>query len=334
VAERTTLPLDVEGFARKFGCEIASLPRNVVLAGWSAADDRWYCGPASSYATESFNRVPPTLGFLDGYVRPRLAGGSFWFMLCFWDGWRERHPFSERYAWVPAGDLAERTEWRGAPGELPILSPGRRWIACFGAHRGDPSAVLLPEAHYLARAGYREMFGQLRREEVSWGAKAARAVLCAGDHGEAANFFPPLDPGRPHPRRHLAAIVEAARLDVDVHLGKGVPRALQMSCKWILDVDGFVRTWDAFAWKMRSGSVVLSPASPWESFFTRQFEPWAHFVPIANDFSDLAEKLDWCRANDDECRQIAERARQRSDWVYRPENVARIVARQWRTLLA
>jgi hypothetical protein len=169
---------------------------------------------------------------------------------------------------------------------------------------------------------------------VPWEEKQARAAFCAGDHGDVANYFPPLVPERPHPRRYLKQIVEAAGLDVDVHLGKGVSLAQQLSHKWILDVDGFTRTWDAFAWKMQSGSVTLSTTSPWESFFTRLFEPWVHFVPIANDFADLAEKLDWCRAQDDECKQIAQRAQRRAESVYRPEYVARVVARQWRTLLS
>ena len=53
------------------------------------------------------------------------------------------------------------------------------------------------------------------------------AACCAGDHGEATNFLPPLVPGRPLPRRHLAALVEATRLDVDVHLGKNVWRMMR-----------------------------------------------------------------------------------------------------------
>jgi hypothetical protein len=36
----------------------------------------------------------------------------------------------------------------------------------------------------------------------------------------------------------------------------------------------------------------------------------------------------------DECRQIAQRAQRRAESVYRPEYVARVVARQWRTLLS
>ena len=30
-----------------------------------------------------------------------------------------------------------------------------------------------------------------------------------------------------------------------------------------------------------------------------------HYVETARDFSDLPEKLEWCRTHDEECKQIA-----------------------------
>jgi hypothetical protein len=189
---------------------------------------------------------------------------------------------------------------------------------------------LLPEAHYTHRGAYRKMFATVRALDIPWSARIARAVYCGGDHGETANFFPPAVAGRAHPRRYLSELVSAAGLGVDVHLGNTMPLAAQVAYKWILDVDGHTRTWDAWAWKISSGSTVLSPESPWESFFTRQFEPWRHYVPVANDFADLAQKLEWCRTHDDECRRIAQRARRRAQSVYREQNVAAIVLRQLR----
>ena len=77
-----------------------------------------------------------------------------------------------------------------------------------------------------------------------------------------------------------------------------------------------------------SGSTVLSLESPWTAFFTEQFLPWEHFVPVANDCSDLAEKLDWCRDNDTECQAIANRARERAMRVYDVNEVtSRMVSR-------
>ena len=43
------------------------------------------------------------------------------------------------------------------------------------------------------------------------------------------------------------------------------------------------------------------------------------FVPVAEDFSNLEDRLAWCLAHDDECRAIARRARARVGEVYRPE---------------
>jgi hypothetical protein len=83
-------------------------------------------------------------------------------------------------------------------------------------------------------------------------------------------------------------------------------------------VDGWARTWDAWAWKLASGSTVLSPASNLATFFTELFEPWEHFVPVAADFSDLPERLEWCRGHDSECREMARRGRARVAEVYRP----------------
>mgnify|MGYP001036819352 CR=1 FL=1 len=84
---------------------------------------------------------------------------------------------------------------------------------------------------------------------------------------------------------------------------------------------------------MLSGSTVLSVTSPWTSFFTRLFEAWNHYVPIANDFSDLADKLEWCRNNDVSCQKIAQQAQQRAREVYKPDYVARLTARDLRKYL-
>ena len=52
-----------DAFAKKFGCGDMSLPRNVVLVGWSAADEAWFVTPHSVSESKVFReRVPVTLG--------------------------------------------------------------------------------------------------------------------------------------------------------------------------------------------------------------------------------------------------------------------------------
>jgi len=38
-------------------------------------------------------------------------------------------------------------------------------------------------------------------------------------------------------------------------------------------------------------------------------QPYVDHVPVKADLSDLEEKIRWCRANDDKCRQIGENAK-------------------------
>ena len=58
-----------------------------------------------------------------------------------------------------------------------------------------------------------------------------------------------------------------------------------------------------------SGCPVLMVASQWEQWYTSLLKPWEHFIPVAADLSNLEERLDWCRAHDEESCQIGERAR-------------------------
>jgi hypothetical protein len=321
----------IDLFEREFSCKIATLPRNVMLLGWSAKRKLWFCAPETIIKNPTFNdRFPATLNFLTHQVIPRLSDQTFWTLLCLDDGWRERNTYSKHYHWVHPPNLNQENEWRGAPGEIPVLSENRRWIACYGAHLCDPSALLIPEAHYLSRNYYQELFANVHKCLVPWDKKMTHAIFCAGNHGERTNYFPPIPAERVHPRQYLEQLVETEGLPIHVYLNKKIPKEQQVKYKYILDIDGYARTWDAWAWKMQSGSTVLSANSPWESFFTRFFEEWVHYVPIANDFSDLSDKLEWCVENDAHCRMIAQQAQRRAQEVYSLEYVAQIVAQQLR----
>lgn len=285
---RSTTDISLEQFNQEFAADVVSLLPTTCLLGYSEPRQRWLVSGFVEGGGHGRERLDPLVRFLDRYVRPHLDPGSFWLFLDHWDAWRET--------------LAAE--------EIPILSEYRHWVACYGAWRDDPSALLVPEAHYLAGLYYRPLLARLALERVSWQSKRARAIFAGGDHGPVARGTTP--------RQRLRAVVAAQNLPVDVQLGQAVSRRAQMAYKYLLDVDGWVRTWDAWAWKLASGSLVLSPASDWATSFTELFEPWEHFVPVAGDFSDLGERLDWCREQDAECQDIARRARARVAEVYRP----------------
>jgi Glycosyl transferase family 90 len=300
--------------------DIVAAPQNVAGIGWSGAPTGWVVtGAPIAVASE---RLPPVVEHLSRVLAPGSDTPPFWLLCCLWDGWRERIDHSDSYTWVPATkELDEQTEWSGPPGVIPRLSASREWITCFSAHHDDPSAVLLPEAHYLSRHSYRRLRVQTAAARWPWRLRRDRAFYAGADYRK----YSPKSTG-PALRQQLKAIVARNQLPVDVALGQGTSRRRQLRNKYLLDIDGGVRTWDAWAWKTLSGSVVLSPESVWETWFTRAFEPWQHFVPLAADLSDLSERLEWCRTHDNECQTMAHRARRRAIDVYDHRKVERETA--------
>jgi hypothetical protein len=59
---------------------------------------------------------------------------------------------------------------------------------------------------------------------------------------------------------------------------------------------------------MNSGSLALVMDGAFETFASGHFRPWEHYVPFKADLSDLEERLDWCKANEAACREMATRA--------------------------
>ncbi len=85
--------------------------------------------------------------------------------------------------------------------------------------------------------------------------------------------------------------------------------AEQAAHKYIVNVDGHVSAF-RLSYELASGSVVLLQQSRYRMWFSRYLVPFVHYVPVAADLSDLIEKIEWCRSHDEECRQIADAARE------------------------
>eukprot|EP01038_Epipyxis_sp_PR26KG_P013578 gene13578-18221_t len=57
-----------------------------------------------------------------------------------------------------------------------------------------------------------------------------------------------------------------------------------------------------------SGSVILLQVNSFEYHFSARLEPWVHYVPITFSTSDIIEKVEWLKMNDDKAKQIARNA--------------------------
>lgn len=77
--------------------------------------------------------------------------------------------------------------------------------------------------------------------------------------------------------------------------------------KYLIDVDGNSNAWSSLFLKLLSGSVVLKVESEgkYKQWYYDRLIPWQHYVPVNRDLSDLHEKLDWLRDNDDKAKKLA-----------------------------
>ncbi|WP_267895632.1 glycosyl transferase family 90 [Polynucleobacter acidiphobus] len=77
--------------------------------------------------------------------------------------------------------------------------------------------------------------------------------------------------------------------------------------KYLIDVDGNSNAWSSLFLKLLSGSVVLKVESEdgYKQWYYDRLIPWQHYVPVNKDLSDLQEKLDWLRDNDDRAKKLA-----------------------------
>jgi hypothetical protein len=81
----------------------------------------------------------------------------------------------------------------------------------------------------------------------------------------------------------------------------------QSKYKYLVYVDGHCAAC-RYGFMMRLGSVILK-VEPRQvadrMWYFPLLQPYVDHVPVKSDLSDLEEKIRWCRANDDKCREIA-----------------------------
>ena len=64
----------------------------------------------------------------------------------------------------------------------------------------------------------------------------------------------------------------------------------------------------SFYWVMNSGSVGFIQDTPFETFASGFFEPWKHYIPFAEDCSDLDARFAWAETHLDACEAMTRAA--------------------------
>ena len=82
----------------------------------------------------------------------------------------------------------------------------------------------------------------------------------------------------------------------------------QLKFKFIISCEGNDVA-SGLKWQLYSNSVVLMTKPTTESWAMENLlQPYLHYVPLANDFSDLEEKYKWCLNNEKKCIEISNNA--------------------------
>lgn len=81
----------------------------------------------------------------------------------------------------------------------------------------------------------------------------------------------------------------------------------QSRYKYILHIDGHTSAY-RLSRELGSGSVILYVQSRFKLWFFDQLVPYVHYIPVAEDLSDLYKQIQWCRLHDEECQRITQNA--------------------------
>ncbi len=186
--------------------------------------------------------------------------------------------------------------------------------------------VPLPDAHFFANRGYRQIdemapdaaadwFG--RSDQIVWrGAPTGRGYfnVDAGlkDHpatvqrvrmaqltkGTEIDFRFVEMPGHPH----WNAAIKAGGMIADRQ-----PQESWAGRKFAIDIDGFSNAWSNLMVRLKLGCCVFKVQSDFgfRQWYYDRLKPFEHYIPVRSDLSDLFEKVDWARSNPGEACEIA-----------------------------
>jgi hypothetical protein len=212
--------------------------------------------------------------------------------------------YTFRHWQFPQHDLAPweqrepRLLWRGQPSGMsymleaqarPILTGirgYRRWLMYFLM----AEAAADDEAYHLWAPTYQRLLA---------------VDICRDIPATDVRFVPMWD-GNTTPldvaARYLGNGILAERVDHDELW------AARQACKYLLCLAG--NDWpSSLRTDLLSGCLVLMPRPFWENTWFFGLTPNVHYIPLRADLADLEERLDWCRDNDAQCREMAAAAR-------------------------
>jgi len=329
-----------EEFNRLFDTDIVVLPSSLYAVG--VKDDRGdseniriyqyndaYSGYAWNYEIELTIRhfiYVYMSSFVGSITIDRQERGDFYFIISAHDGYMEGyypsprivpHVIGETELW---GKVVVKVEDEGV---YPVLHK-KHTVLGQSVHPDMNHVIAVPDRYYFCLNRYnlyRSIHGGIPFSQKK------NQIVYAGnyDYGSKYNFISRRDIESNQRNYFKNEIVAKDREENRnmIHATGRIEREEMIHYKYILDMDGNTSTWDATAWKLNSGSVILKTRSNWIQWFYSDYREWEHYVPVADDFTDIVEKYRWCEEHPEECLAMIGRCKELFQQVYRFQNVVK-----------
>jgi hypothetical protein len=228
--------------------------------------------------------------------------------------------------------------WRCAPDLGPVsvdLSDGDAPVTgCIAFCCNLPSTILVPDQGFVSSGGYAEMKKFAAAQDQAWSARTSQILWrgsTTGSGSVAAKDMSP-DNGALTQRTRMCLMLRSVdgvdarfsgltqvlegddaygRLSAAGIMGDVISQVTWFGLKFAIDIDGNTNSWSGLYLKLLMGCCVIKVASPgnYRQWYYDDLKPWVHFVPVRDDLSDLHQKIEWCRANQKSCEEIASTGR-------------------------
>jgi hypothetical protein len=310
-------------FNRLFNTDIVHLPASLFAIGIKDGGAYQYHDSYGGYPwTYEINRTIDYIIYAAFDKTPNKKPRDFYCIICALDGYIEACYPSERN--VP--QRIENDECRGYglihPPDEPNLYPvfhKQQYILGQSTHPDTAYTIPVPDRYYYELNQY-NLYRSIHKG-IPFKNKISKIVYAGNNRGNKYNFT----------KRRDIEVSQRAYFSSNsvpkenIHAPSHIERNDMINYKYILDIDGNASTWDATAWKLNSGSVIFKTDSNWEQWFYEEYKPWVHYVPVADDFSDIQERYKWCEASPEKCEEMIRNAKELFQTIYRHENVLKYV---------
>ncbi len=212
--------------------------------------------------------------------------------------------------------LGDTVEWNSKEIAPPIFVFGRETseqglilfpdFSCFSDRCGQYAWIthVAPEV----RAANDKIPWEMKRNISIW----RGAATGLGDHPFTSPRCNLVSLSKQHPKQIDAGFTHFAQAPTSIRKQLGSKNFLspadQIAYKYLICLDGNTTTYPGMHWRLLSNSLVFKHDSVNIQWYYDALIPYTHYIPIANDCSNLKTQLDWAEQHDQIARQIARNA--------------------------